>query len=234
MSKTSQAPSVPVHLGIIPDGNRRWAKDNNLPSLEGHRRGVEVIKDVADEALSAGVKYITFYAFSAENWRRASSEVKYLMELFYRIATKDIDDLHERGIQFRIIGSRVGLSAKLNKAFDAAITKTASNTRGVMSLCLNYGGEQEIVDATAAIIRAGIAADDVTPAVIAAHLYEPDVPPVDLVIRTSGEHRTSGFMLYRAAYAEFVFFEKHWPDFNPVDLRDAIEEYGRRHRRLGA
>ncbi len=234
MSKTPAASNVPQHIGIIPDGNRRWAKANGLPSLEGHRRGVEVIKGVATAALDAGVTYITFYAFSAENWRRASSEVKYLMKLFYRIATKDIDELHAEGVQFRIIGSRKGLSAKLSKAFDAAIAKTAANTRGVMSLCLNYGGEQEIADAAAAIIREGIAADDVTPEIIAAHLYEPDIPPVDLIVRSSGEQRTSGFMLWRAAYAELIFVDKHWPEFGPVDLSLALDEFSRRQRRLGA
>lgn len=234
MSNQPTARNVPQHIGIIPDGNRRWAKANGLPSLEGHRRGVEVIIGVANTALDAGVEYITFYAFSSENWRRASSEVKYLMDLFYLIATKDVDELHEKGIQFRIIGSRQGLSTKLLKAFDEATAKTRNNSRGVMSLCLNYGGDQELADAAAAIVREGISADQVTPEVVGAHLYEPDIPPVDLVIRTSGEQRTSGFMLWRAAYAEFVFVEKHWPDFDSNDLILALNEFSRRHRRLGA
>jgi undecaprenyl diphosphate synthase len=234
MSKTSVVPKVPQHIGIIPDGNRRWAKAQGLPSLEGHRRGVEAIKTVAEAALDSGVSYITFYAFSTENWRRASIEVKYLMDLFYRVATQDIDDLHKRGIQFRIIGSRAGLSAKLSKAFDDAILKTAENTRGVMSLCLNYGGEQELVEAMSGIIREGTLAEDVTPELITAHLYEPDIPAVDLIIRTSNEHRISGFMLWRASYAEFIFVDKQWPEFGPGDLSRALLEYSTRQRRFGA
>lgn len=233
MTQFSDAQSVPPHLGIIPDGNRRWAKAHGLPSLEGHRRGVQALKEISYAAFDAGVRYITFYGFSTENWNRTSAEVKYLMELFLRLATTDIAEIHAQNVRFRVIGSRDGLSPKLAHAFDAAEELTKDNQRGTFAVALNYGGEQELADAVAAIVASGVSAGDVTPQLVAAHLYQPDIPPVDLIIRTSGEQRTSGFMLYRSAYAELWFTTKHWPDFSVDDLTAAITEYARRHRRFG-
>jgi undecaprenyl diphosphate synthase len=225
---------LPDHIGIIPDGNRRWAKAQGLGSLEGHRAGVDALKRVCYAGLERGIKTITYFAFSSENWQRTPDEVKYLMELFLTKLTTDIAEVNDRGIRFRILGSRQNLSKKLVTAIERAEELTLANTGGTLALCLNYGGEQELADAAAALIETGVKAEAVTPELLARHLYAPDLPPLDLIIRTSGEHRISGFMLYRAAYAELYFAEKHWPDFGADDLDAALSDYAKRKRRFGA
>lgn len=183
-------------------------------------------------AFDRGVKVFTMYAFSTENWSRAEEEVGYLMELFYGLVTDEIIELDKKNIRFRVIGSRQRLPARLVAALEAAEKQTDHNTGGTLALCLNYGGEQEIADATTSLIASGHTGP-VTPDDIRAHLYSPEIPPVDLVIRTSGEHRTSGFMLWRAAYAEFYFASKHWPEFTEADLDAALADYAQRQRRFG-
>jgi undecaprenyl diphosphate synthase len=225
---------LPHHVGIIPDGNRRWAKANGRSSLEGHQVGVEVLKKVCYAGFDLGIKTITYFAFSTENWERTPDEVKYLMELFISKLTTDINEVHDKGVRFRVLGSRQGLGKRLLAAIDNAEKLTADNTGGTLAICLNYGGEQELADAVAELIRQGTKADEVTPELLARHLYAPDLPPLDLVIRTSGERRLSGFMLYRAAYAELYFVEKHWPDFTPEDFAAALTDYAKRKRRFGA
>jgi undecaprenyl diphosphate synthase len=234
MSNSQQSKIVPVHLGVIPDGNRRWAKDHGLTSLEGHRRGLDVAKDVALVAFDAGVQYFSMYAFSNENWSRTKEEVGYLMDLFVVFLTREFRELEEREVRFRFAGSRDRLPKKVLAAIDDVEARTAHHTRGTLVLCLNYGGQMELADAYRSMLRAGVQVEDVTPEVVAAHLYAPDVPPVDLVIRTSGEQRLSGFMLWRAAYAEFRFVQKHWPEFTPDDMHAALEDYAGRQRRFGA
>lgn len=230
---SAPAGSLPRHIGIIPDGNRRWAKANGLPSIEGHRRGVETFREICLAALDRGVEYLTYFAFSTENWQRAADEVKYLMDLFVTLAIKEGAELDRRGVRLKVLGRRDGLSDKLLKALDEAEARTATNTKGTLALCLNYGGEQELADAAAAIVREGTKPEDVTPELLASHLYAPELPPVDLVIRTSGEQRLSGFMLWRAAYAEFYFVEQHWPEFKTADLDAALADYANRQRRYG-
>ena len=225
---------LPQHVGIIPDGNRRWAKAKGLGSVEGHQAGVGVLKQICYTGFDLGIKTITYFAFSTENWERTPDEVKYLMELFVNKLTTEIAEVHEKGVRFRMLGSRQGLGKRLLAAVDKAEELTAANTGGTLAICLNYGGEQELADATAALIRSDVAAEDVTPELLSQYLYTPDLPPLDLVIRTSGERRTSGFMLYRAAYAELYFEEKHWPDFTPADLEAALADYAKRKRRFGA
>ena len=225
---------LPHHVGIIPDGNRRWAKANGRSSLEGHQVGVEVLKKVCYAGFDLGIKTITYFAFSTDNWERTPDEVKYLMELFISKLTTDINEVHDKGVRFRVLGSRQGLGKRLLAAIDNAEKLTADNTGGTLAICLNYGGEQELADAVAELIRQGTKADEVTPELLARHLYAPDLPPLDLVIRTSGERRLSGFMLYRAAYAELYFVEKHWPDFTPEDFAAALTDYAKRKRRFGA
>ena len=217
---------LPKHVGIIPDGNRRWAKAKGLPSFEGHQAGVAALKRVCYAGLDRGIKTITYFAFSSENWERTPAEVKYLMELFVNKLTTEIAEVHDKGVRFRMLGSRQGLSKRLIGALDRAEALTADNTGGTLAMCINYGGEQELADAAAELIRAGTKADDVTPELLAQHLY-------DLVIRTSGERRTSGFMMYRAAYAELYIAEKHWPDFGADDLDAALDDYDKRKRRFG-
>ena len=225
---------LPKHVGIIPDGNRRWAKDNGLSSVEGHQAGVEALKRVCYAGLDQSIKTITYFAFSSENWQRTPDEVKYLMELFVSKLTNEIAEVHEKDVRFRMLGSRQGLGKRLLAAIDRAEELTAKNDGGTLAICLNYGGEQELADATASMIRAGVKPEEVTPELVAQYLYAPDLPPLDLVIRTSGEHRLSGFMLYRAAYAELYFADKHWPDFTADDLSTALDDYAKRKRRFGA
>lgn len=231
-----KTPTNLKHLGIILDGNRRWAKSQGLNTLEGHLRGYENFKTIAEAAIDRGVEYISAYVFSTENWSRPQKEVNYLMDLLYRVATTEVDEVHEKDIRVRFLGTRENLSSKIVEAIDAAEAKTAGNRRGTIAFCLNYGGQLEIVDAVRRIINSqpDIDPEQITKESIAENLYAPDVPPVDLVIRTSGEQRLSNFMLWRVAYAELLFVKKHWPEFAEADLDAAIEEYAGRQRRFGA
>ena len=201
--------------------------------MEGHRRGVDVAKEVAVAAFDRGVNYFTIFGFSTENWQRAKEEVGYLMDLWYGLLVNEFRELEKRGVRFKFLGSRDGLSRKLLRVIDETEERTRNNKHGTVGLCLNYGGRAELADAYRSMMKAGVTAGEVDPGVIEKHLYAPDVPPVDLVLRTSGEQRTSGFMLWRAAYAELYFVEKHWPDFTVQDLDTALEEYTTRHRRFG-
>lgn len=226
-----KAQSLPVHLGLIIDGNRRWARANGLPKLEGHRQGYLVLKKIIKAAIDRGVTYVSAYTFSTENWNRTTTEVKYLMDMALGILTKDVEELHKEGIRVCVAGSRTRLSQQLVAAIDDAENKTRDNSRGTLLLCFNYGGQGEIVDSVNALIKKK--AVDISVKDISAHLYAPDIPPVDFIIRTSGEQRLSNFMLWRSAYAELLFVEKHWPDFNEVDLDEALADYARRQRRFG-
>lgn len=226
-----KAQSLPVHLGLIIDGNRRWARANGLPKLEGHRQGYLVLKKIIKAAIDRGVTYVSAYTFSTENWNRTTTEVKYLMDMALGILTKDVEELHKEGIRVCVAGSRTRLSQQLVAAIDDAENKTRDNSRGTLLLCFNYGGQGEIVDSVNALIKKR--AVDISAKDISAHLYAPDIPPVDFIIRTSGEQRLSNFMLWRSAYAELLFVEKHWPDFNEVDLDKALADYARRQRRFG-
>lgn len=229
----SPASATPVHLGLILDGNRRWAKERGLRPFEGHRRGYLRLKKVALAAFEKGIQYVSAYTFSTENWNRSAEEVAYLMDLLRWVATHELAGLHRKGIKVIFLGSKHGLSSDILKLLDAAQAKTAHNTGGTLVLCFNYGGQQELADAAASLIRDGVAADDVTPELMAAHLYDPSLPPIDFVIRTSGEQRLSGFMLWSAAYAEIRFVMKNWPAFTVADLDAALKDYANRHRRFG-
>lgn len=224
---------VPQHIGFIVDGNRRWAKKHGIPTYEGHLAGYNTSIDVMKATFEAGVKVVSMYTFSTENWKRSESEVSKIMSLVLRLLTSDIHILQENGIRLKMIGSREGLSKGIAKAIDEAEAKTASNTRGTLAVCFNYGGQLEIVDACRKIIEAGVSADKITPELITENLYAPELPPVDLVVRTSGEQRLSNFMLWRAAYSEFIFLEKFWPDMTKDDVTAILEEYSRRGRRFG-
>jgi undecaprenyl diphosphate synthase len=224
---------IPRHLGLILDGNRRWARARNLPTFEGHRRGYENLKDITKAAVNRGIKYISAFIFSTENWQRSKEEVNYLMKLALWVASSEVDEVHKENIRVKFLGSTKGINPKLLQAIARAEAKTAKNTRGTLGLCFNYGGHQEIADSVAGLVKAGIKSKDVTPEAIAERLYAPDMPPIDLLIRTSGEQRISNFMLWRAAYAELLFINKHWPDFTEADLDAAIAEYASRHRRFG-
>jgi undecaprenyl diphosphate synthase len=230
---SDQSTSMPLHLGLILDGNRRWAKAHKLPLLEGHRKGYANLKKISEYAINKGVKYVSAYIFSTENWNRTEEEVSYLMDLAYWVATKEVEEIHKKGIRVRFLGSREKLSSKIIKAIENAEEKTKNNKVGTLALCFNYGGHQEIVDATKNIIKQGIAEEDVTEELIEQNLYSGDIPSIDLLIRTSGEQRTSGFMLWRSAYSELLFTDTLWPDFDIKAFDEAVLEYNSRERRFG-
>lgn len=221
------------HIGLILDGNRRWARENNVPTFNGHQKGYEKLIEIVKHAVNLGIPYISTYIFSNENWKRSKEEVGYLMDLALKIAKKDVDELHKEDIRVVFLGSKDNLSDKLIVAINEAEQKTKNNKKATLGLCFNYGGWQEIVDATKKIIDLGILSSELTQEVFEQNLYSKDFPNLDLLIRTSGEHRISNFMLYKAAYAELIFVNKYWPDFTNADLDEAIEEFSHRKRRFG-
>lgn len=230
---SDQITSLPRHIGYILDGNRRWARQNGLPTYEGHLAGYNALKDVLLETLQQGVRYASAYVFSTENWKRSEEEVGRLMGLFLRVLEADIPIFIENNVRLRVIGSREGLSEVLQKAIDSAEEKTKDLTGGDLLLCLNYGGQLEIADAVKKIVQLGVNPDEITPDLIAQYIYAPEVPPCDMIVRTSGEQRLSNFMLWRSAYSELMFIDKKWPDMCREDVARIIEEYKNRQRRLG-
>lgn len=231
--KQDNKTEVPRHLGLILDGNRRWAKEHDLPLMEGHRKGYENLKNISDAAFDSGVEYVSAYVFSTENWSRSKEEVRYLMKLLLWVVKHEVENLTKHGIRLRTVGMKVRLGKALVRAIHDAEEKTKSNTRGTLLLCLDYGGQQEIVDAMKQIVAEGVAPESITPELISKHLYQPDVPPVDLIIRTSGEQRLSNFMLWEGAYSELMFTKTYWPDFSPAELKQMLATYANRHRRYG-
>ncbi|MBQ6375886.1 di-trans,poly-cis-decaprenylcistransferase [Candidatus Saccharibacteria bacterium] len=218
------------HLGIIADGNRRWAKAQGLPTIEGHKKGLEAIEKIVDAASAAGIRYVTFYVFSTENWGRSTEEVSYIMKLAETRLLKYAEKLAKNNARMLVLGSHARISPKLMSTIERAEKLTAECTGITVCFCFNYGGEQEIADA------ASIAAEvegEITPATIRAHLYHPEVPDVDMVVRTSGEERISGFMLWRVAYAEFWFVKKYFPEMGAEDVENILKEYEKRNRRFG-
>jgi undecaprenyl diphosphate synthase len=225
--------ALPKHIGFIVDGNRRWAKSHGLPAYEGHLAGYNALKDVLIATNELGVKYMSAYVFSTENWNRSGDEVKRLLGLVLRLLTSDIPLFNQYNIKLVVAGSRVGISANIIKAIEKAEAATANNTAGVFVLCFNYGGQLEIVEAVKEVVQSGVSAEDVTSELLSQHLYAPEVPPIDLIVRTSGEQRLSNFMLWRAAYSELLFLDKPWPEMTKEDVTAIMEEYTRRQRRFG-
>lgn len=224
---------TPRHVGYIVDGNRRWAKKHGIPTYEGHLAGYNAIQEVARVTFDEGVEYVSAYIFSTENWKRSEGEVSKLMSLVLKLLTSDLHLFDENNIRLKILGSTENVSDKILKAINDAEARTSDNTRGTLAICFNYGGQLEIADAVKTIIQSGVPAEDITPDVIGQNLYYPEIPPIDLVVRTSGEQRLSNFMLWRAAYSEFLFVEKLWPDMTKDDVTAILEEYSRRTRRFG-
>ena len=219
-----------THLGIIADGNRRWAKSKNLPTIEGHKKGLDAIETLVSAADEAGIKYITFYVFSTENWGRSSDEVSYIMKLAETRILKYAEKLAKKNARMLILGSKARVSKSLMKAIEKAEEITRGCTGITVCFCFNYGGEQEIADAANLALANH---QEITPETIRAHLYHPEVPDIDMVVRTSGEERISGFMLWRSSYAEFMFIKKYFPDMTDEDMTDIIKEYDSRSRRFG-
>jgi undecaprenyl diphosphate synthase len=229
---------IPEHVAIVMDGNGRWARERGLPRTEGHEAGERALFDVVEGALEVGIRYLTVYAFSTENWRRPKSEVRFLMNFNRTIIRRRRDQMNERGVRITFLGRRDWrLPRSVLKEMDDAERATRNNRRMVLAVALNYGGRTEVVDAVKRIIAdhdAGrLSGERIDPASISRRMYHPDMPDPDLVIRTSGEMRTSNFLIWQAAYAELWFTPVLWPDFNREHLFEAIRDYQKRDRRFG-
>ncbi len=228
------APEIaPRHVAIIMDGNGRWAAQRDLPRIAGHERGTDNIRRITEAAVGLGIQYLTLWAFSTENWRRPRDEIAGIMRILGEAIERETDALHERGAQLRHIGSLDGLAPDLQQAVLSAIELTRGNHRLVLTLAFNYGGRQELVAAVRSLVEAGTPPERIDEAEIGRHLFTRDLPDPDLIVRTSGEHRISNFLLWQSAYSELLFTPVLWPDFGPADLQAAVEEYARRDRRFG-
>ena len=225
---------LPNHVACVMDGNGRWAQARGLPRTEGHTAGEEALIDTVEGAADIGLRWLTVYAFSTENWRRPPAEVRFLMGFNESLLVRRSHELHERNVRIRFVGRPdARIPKRVRARIDEAVELTAGNTGLTFTVAFNYGGRAEIVDAAAALLRSGMRADDVDEAALAKHLYDAEMPDVDLLIRTSGEHRVSNFLLWQMAYSELVFTETLWPDFRREDLFDAIWVYQARDRRFG-
>ncbi|MFA6252725.1 MAG: polyprenyl diphosphate synthase [Patescibacteria group bacterium] len=224
---------VPNHIGIIIDGNRRWAKAHNLPTLEGHRVGSDKVKEIAEYALAKGVKILTIFAFSTENWKRSEEEVNYLFKLFSTFLDKETNNLAEKGIKLQILGDKTRFSTDLQRAIANSEEKTTEVKKGILNLCVNYGGRDEIINAVKNIIKNKIPASEITEELFSKNLYTSNLPDPDFIIRTSGEQRLSGFLTWQSVYSELYFVKKMWPEFTKDDFDEALLEFSNRQRRFG-
>lgn len=233
----SDPSSVPEHIAIIMDGNGRWARQRGLPRIKGHDAAEGSIHDSVEVCGELGVKYLTLYAFSTENWSRPRAEVSFIMKLLSRFIRGNLQELHGKNVKIRATGRLQDLPRGPLKDLEAAMEHTAGNTGLTLVLALSYGGRAEIRDAVAAVaaeVQAGeMSPDGITEETIASHLYNPDIPDPELIIRTSGEQRLSNFLMWQSAYSEFFFSPVLWPDFSRDELVRAIEDYGARGRRFG-
>lgn len=225
--------NVPLHIGIIMDGNRRWARKKGLPLMWGHKKGYSVVQKVGKWCLKRGIKILTLYAFSTENWHRSKKEVEYLFRLLKQALEKDIKKLHKRGIKLRVIGKIEELPQDLQKAIRKAMKLTSKNTKGILNLAINYGGRLEILEAVKEILRKKIPPSKINEETFSKYTYTAGLPDPDLIIRTSGEKRLSGFLTWQSVYSELIFIKKYWPDFTEEDLEKCLKEYARRKRRFG-
>ena len=221
------------HVAIIMDGNRRWAKERNLPSAIGHKKGVEALKETLRACNDFGVKYLTVYAFSTENWNRKQEEVDFLMELVAITMTNELAEMHDEGVQIRFIGDLTRLSDKLQKILNDAVETTKNNTGVVLQIALNYGARDEITNAIKSIVASGVNLDEITPELISDSLYTAGVPDPDVLIRTGGEQRISNYLLWQIAYSEIIIKNEFWPEFGKNLLAESIQEFGKRQRRYG-
>jgi undecaprenyl diphosphate synthase len=229
--------NIPQHIGIIMDGNGRWAQARGLPRIEGHRRGVEAVRGAVRSAIEFGLRYLTIYSFSSENWSRPAAEVSDLMGLLKRFIRNDLADLHRKNVHVRIIGLRRNLSADLQALLNEAEELTRGNSGLTLIVAFNYGARQEIVEAARKLALEAMAGRldvaGIDEAAFGDRLDTAGIPDPDLVIRTSGEQRLSNFLLWQAAYAELVFLPMHWPDFDHAAFQSALAQYASRERRFG-
>jgi undecaprenyl diphosphate synthase len=224
---------VPTHIAIIMDGNGRWALSRGLPRLAGHRAGTENLRRVIEACIEFGIRYLTIYAFSTENWGRPREEVEGLMKIFEDVIDQELQELHDQGVQLRHLGRLERLEPEFKKKVIHALEYTRNNSRLILNIAFNYGGRDEIVNAIQCMIRDGVKAEDVTGQLVNRYLFTAGVPDPDLIIRTSGELRGSNFLIWQGAYSEWYFPAVYWPDFDREQLRLALEEFRRRDRRYG-
>ena len=224
---------MPRHVAIIMDGNGRWAKARGLPRLEGHRAGTENLRRIIRASAEMGIQYLTFYAFSTENWARPKAEVVGLMRILAEVIDREIRELHEEGARLIHIGHLEGLAKSLQKKVRGAIELTKDNRRITIVLAFNYGGRDEIVTAIKNMLKDQVNPKDVDADLVSSYMFTKGIPDPDLVIRTSGEQRTSNFLTWQSVYSEWYFPEVYWPDFDAAELRKAIEAYTSRERRYG-
>ncbi len=224
---------IPYHLAIIMDGNGRWAKARGLPRLAGHRAGTENLRRMLKSCVRHGIKILTIYAFSTENWGRPAEEVRGLMTILEQVIERELKELHEQGVCIRHVGRTEGISPRLLKKIQKAVEFTKNNDTIILNVAFNYGGRQEIIDAVKHIVQENIPADQVDDALLSRYLYTAGQPDPDLVIRTSGEMRFSNFLLWQSAYAEFYVTPTYWPDFDETELQKALDQYAARERRFG-
>ena len=221
------------HIAIIMDGNRRWAKEHNLPATSGHKKGVNSLRSIVRACDEIGIKYLTVYAFSTENWKRSKSEVNFLMDLVAVTLKNDLDEMDKEGVKISFIGDLSKLSQKLQQVTHNAQEKTKNNKGVNLQIALNYGARDEITNAVKNIVNSGISADDISEDLISKNLYTKDIPDPDILIRTGGEKRISNYLLWQIAYSEVIVTDEYWPEFDKVSLQKCIEEYNKRQRRYG-
>jgi len=225
---------IPMHVACVMDGNGRWAARRGLPRTEGHAAGEAALLDAVEGALDLGIPWITMYAFSTENWRRPADEVRYLMGFNESLLVRRRDELHDKGVRIRFAGRRDWrVPKRVLRRMDESIELTSRNRRCTLTMAFNYGGRAEIVDAVRQLVAEGVAPEKVNEKAIRSRLYFPDQPDPDLVIRTSGEHRISNFLLWQLAYSELVFDDVLWPDFRRAHLFEAVRDFQQRQRRFG-
>ncbi len=222
---------VPMHVAIIMDGNGRWAKSKGMPRIYGHGEGVKTVRKILKKAQSMGVKYLTLYAFSTENWKRPKAEVEGLMKLFKEYLKKEKKELNKNGVRLVFSGSREEISQELLKEMDDTCSYLSPNSEITLNIAFNYGGRREIIDAVKKMVESG--EENITEEKFREYLYRPEIPDPELVIRTSGEFRISNFLLWETAYSEFYITDKMWPEFQEKDFEDAVEFFQKRERRFG-
>lgn len=234
MKKDERLPKrIPAHVAIIMDGNGRWARERGLPRLAGHRAGVENLRRVLEACGEFGIKFLTIYAFSTENWDRPPAEVRGLINILEDVIDRELNELHKNGVQLRHLGRLERLSDELIEKVNHAIDLTRNNDKLVLNIAWNYGGRDEIVQAIEKIIQAGYRPEDINEELISSFLYTAGCPDPDLIIRTSGELRVSNFLIWQGAYAEWYVTPTYWPDFGREELLEALIEYAARERRFG-
>lgn len=221
------------HIAVIMDGNRRWAKEKHLPSAMGHKKGVDALKNVVKAAHKFGVKYLTMYAFSTENWNRSREEVDFLMNLLAATIKNELKELHQNNVKLRFIGNLKELNPELQNILKEAEETTKENTGVNLQIAINYGARDEIIHMVKGIIEDKIPSSDINEEMLKKYLYTKDIPDPDLLIRTGGEMRVSNYLLWQIAYCEIYITKKYWPEFNEEELQYSIEEFGRRQRRFG-